>query len=299
MHGILDRFKVRVVCTTDDPTSTLESHQAIAASDLKTRVYPAFRPDPAFGVDQPVGFNAWCDRLAEVSGIDTESYRGFLDALRQRHDFFHAQGARLSDHGLTSCPNGPCSEEQAAAIFERARSGNGASTEERERFSFAMMVFFGRLDAEKGWTKQMHLGALRATNTRLFKLAGADIGTDSIDDAPQAVALARYFDQLDSEGNLPKFILYNVNPADNYLLAAMIGNFQDGSYRRQDPVRFRLVVPRPEGSHGVADECPEQQRPPRPLRGHADRLPQLPLLLPPRILPPGALQSGGWGHGPG
>lgn len=229
VHGILEKFKVRVVCTTDDPTSDLESHQAIAASDLKTRVYPAFRPDPAFGVDQPVSFNAWCDRLAAVSGIDTGSYQGFLDALRQRHDFFHAQGARLSDHGLTSCPKGPCTEQQAADLFARARSGDGASTEERERFSFAMMLFFGRLDAEKGWTKQMHLGALRATNTRLFKLAGADIGTDSIDDAPQAEALARYFDQLDSEGMLPRFILYNVNPADNYLLAAMIGNFQDGS----------------------------------------------------------------------
>jgi glucuronate isomerase len=229
VHGILDRFKVRVICTTDDPTSTLEDHQEIDKSDLKTRVYPAFRPDRAFRVDDPEDFNAWCDKLAGVSRIDTSSFTGLLDALRQRHDFFHSRGARLSDHGLTSCPQGPCSEEQARNIFDRARSGQSATPEEKERFSYAMMIFFGRLDAEKGWTKQMHLGALRATNTRLRKRAGNDIGTDSIDDAPQAVALSRYFDQLDSEGSLPKFILYNLNPADNYLLASMIGNFQDGS----------------------------------------------------------------------
>ena len=229
VHGILDRFKVRVICTTDDPTSTLEDHQEIDQSDLKTRVYPAFRPDRAFRVDAPEDFNAWCDELAGVSLIDTGSFNGLLDALRPRHDFFHSRGARLSDHGLASCPRGPCSEEQARSIFDRTRSGQSATPEEKERFSYAMMIFFGRLDAEKGWTKQMHLGALRATNTRLGQRAGNDIGTDSIDDTPQAVALSRYFDQLDSEGSLPKFILYNLNPADNYLFASMIGNFQDGA----------------------------------------------------------------------
>ncbi|RKX34532.1 MAG: glucuronate isomerase [Verrucomicrobia bacterium] len=229
VHGILNRFKVRVICTTDDPTSTLEDHQEIRKSDLKTRVYPAFRPDRAFRVDDPEDFNPWCDQLAEISRIDTGSFSGFLDALSQRHDFFHSLGARLSDHGLSRCPEGPCSEGQAKSIYEGARGGQAATPEEKERFSFAMMVFFGRLDAEKGWTKQMHLGALRATNTRLYKRAGNDIGTDSIADVPQAVALSRYFDQLDSEGSLPKFILYNLNPADNYLFASMIGNFQDGS----------------------------------------------------------------------
>jgi len=229
VHGILDRFKVRVICTTDDPTSSLEDHHKIEESDLKTRVYPAFRPDQAFRVDDPLGFNAWCDKLSGVSGVDTSSITGLREALRQRHDFFHSVGARLSDHGLARCPEGPCSEEQARDIFDRARTGRPATPEEKERFSYAMMVFFGRLDAEKGWTKQMHIGALRATNTRLFERAGNDSGTASIDDAPQAVSLSRYLDHLDSEGSLPKFILYNLNPADNYLFASMIGNFQDGS----------------------------------------------------------------------
>jgi glucuronate isomerase len=229
VHGILDQFKVRAICTTDDPTSTLEDHKEIRKSDLKTRVYPAFRPDQAFRVDDPEGFGFWCEKLAEISGIATNSYNGFLDALQQRHDTFHSLGGRLSDHGLNKCPGGPCSETQAREIYDRTRSGNVASPEEKDRFSYAMMIFFGRLDAKKGWTKQIHLGALRATSTRLFNLAGHDIGADSIDDAPQAVPLSRYFNHLDSEGNLPKFILYNLNPADNYVIATMVGNFQDGS----------------------------------------------------------------------
>ncbi|MEZ5274903.1 MAG: glucuronate isomerase [Opitutaceae bacterium] len=229
VHGILKKFKVRVVCTTDDPTSTLKSHQAIHESGLSTRVYPAFRPDQALRVDDPAGFVAWSGKLAEVSGIEVDTFAGFQKAIRQRHDFFHSIGARLSDHGLANCPGGSGSEVEAAAIYERTRNGQAANPAEKEAFSYAMMLFFGRLDAEKGWTKQLHLGALRANNTRLFKLAGNDIGTDSIDDAPQARSLSRYLDQLDSEGSLPKVILYNLNPADNYLLASMIGNFQDGS----------------------------------------------------------------------
>lgn len=229
VHGILRKFKVRVVCTTDDPTSTLEAHQALRQSGLATRVYPAYRPDQALRVDDPAGFTLWSKKLAEVSGIAVDTFAGFQKALRQRHDFFHSLGARLSDHGLASCPSGSGSETEAAAIYDRARNGRAADSVEKEAFAYAMMLFFGRLDAEKGWTKQLHLGALRANNTRLFKRAGNDIGTDSIDDAPQARSLSRYLDQLDSEGCLPKIILYNLNPADNYVLAAMIGNFQDGS----------------------------------------------------------------------
>lgn len=228
-HGILRKMRVEVVCTTDDPTDTLEHHRAIAASGLETRVYPAFRPDKAMFLNPSEDWNAWCDRLAEVSGCDTGGFDGFLAALRQRHDFFHENGARLSDHGLNYCPARGCSEAEAQKIFAKARGGKEVSAEEIEKFGARLMLFFGHLDHEKGWVKQLHLGAQRNNNTRKLGALGRDTGFDSIGDWPQAEKLAWYLDALDQDDRLPKTILYNLNPADNYMFAAMIGNFNDGS----------------------------------------------------------------------
>ncbi|MEY5012903.1 MAG: Uronate isomerase, partial [Verrucomicrobiota bacterium] len=228
--GILKKFRVEVVCTTDDPTDTLGSHQAIARqSDYPTRVLPTFRPDKAMKISDAQAFNAWCDLLAERSGMNTSTFSGMLDALRKRHDDFHALGARLSDHGLEYCPGEFASDEEAANIFQKARAGEPITHEEVQRFSGNLMLFTGRLDAEKGWTKQLHLGAMRNNNTRSVRTLGPDTGFDSIGDWPQAQSLSRFLDRLESEGKLPRTILYNLNPADNYTFATMIGNFQDGS----------------------------------------------------------------------
>lgn len=229
VHGILRKFQVKVVCTTDDPTDSLEHHRTIADSDLETRVYPAFRPDRALGVDQPATFNAWTDALAAVSNIDCTTFALFLEALDSRHRFFHDMGGRLSDHGLEVAAADFCSESEAAAIYDRARTGQAASMDDHARFATFMMVFFGQLDAGRGWTKQLHLGPLRNQNTRMFEKIGGDTGFDSIGDARHVRPLGRYLDRLAREDALPKCILYSVNPADNYLLGTMIGNFQDGS----------------------------------------------------------------------
>jgi len=229
VHGILTRFKVAVVCTTDDPVDDLAPHQAIRKTGLTTRVYPAFRPDKALGVSDATGFNAWCDRLAARANVDVRDLASFLAALKQRHDFFHAQGSRLSDHGMETVPAEDCTERDAAAIFAQVRAGTAATPEQAAKFASFVMLFFGRLDAERGWTKQLHLGAIRNNNARLLKRLGADSGVDSIGDFPQARSLSRYLNTLDAEGKLPRIILYNVNPADNYVFATMIGNFQDGS----------------------------------------------------------------------
>jgi glucuronate isomerase len=228
-RGILKKFNVTTLCTTDDPTDDLAHHKKIAADGVATRVFPAFRPDKALAVNQPAAFNAWISRLEQAAHKDIASLEGFVGALRGRHDYFHAFGCRLSDHGLSQCPASPCPDQTAAAIFARARRGRAASPAEHAQFGTTMMLHFGRWDAEKGWVKQLHLGALRNTNTRLVEQIGPDTGFDSIGDFPQVQALAGYLDLLEREGRLPKVIVYNNNPIDNYVFAAMMGSFQDGS----------------------------------------------------------------------
>jgi glucuronate isomerase len=228
-HGLLHQFDVRMVGTTDDPADSLADHEAIAASGLVTRVLPTFRPDKAFLVDQPALLEAWLDKLEAVADVSITYLSDLLAALQKRHDDFHDAGGRLSDHGLGRCPALACSDEDASLIFDKARSGKAVTAEEKEQFSFYLMVFFGQLDAARGWTKQLHLGALRNTNSLMHGCLGPDSGYDTIGDSRQGDALVRYLDALASEGALPQMILYNLNPADNYLFAALTGAFQDGS----------------------------------------------------------------------
>ena len=229
IHDILAADKVALVCTTDDPADSLETHQKIRASGLKTRVYPTFRPDKAMIVDQPAAFNAWLERLAAAAGTPVSTFDNFLAALDKRHADFHAAGARVSDHGLDNCFAEPCTAAEAKAIFDAARAGRPADRGQLAKFCSFMMLEFGRFDSSRGWVKQLHLGPLRNNNTRLLASLGPDTGFDSIGDFPQASALSRYLDALDSTNELPRTILYNLNPADNYTFACMIGNFQDGT----------------------------------------------------------------------
>jgi len=227
--GILRKFGVRAVCTTDDPCESLAAHRKVNSSEPDLRIYPTFRPDKALQVDKPEQFNAWIERLESTSNIQISSFKYLLDALKQRHDIFHDEGGRLSDHGLVYCFSNPCTEQKASSIFDNARAGRAASAEEYEQFASLLMLFFGRLDAEKGWTKQLHLGALRSVSTRNFATHGPDTGFDCIGDWPQAQRLCRYLDLLEQENALPRMILYDLNPADNYVFATAAGSFQDGS----------------------------------------------------------------------
>lgn len=229
--AILDRFQVRGLCTTDDPTDDLRWHRQIADPeqfDFSVKAYPTFRPDKALNVHAPEDWNAWLGNLEKASDVGISSLGDLRDALKQRHDFFHSIGGRLSDHGLSRCYASFGSDASAAAIFDKARSGSAASAEEQAEFATHLMLYFGQLDAEKGWTKQMHIGALRNNNRRLFREIGADIGCDSIDDQSQAEALSAYLGRLDEGDSLPKVVFYNLNPSDNYVFATMAGNFQDG-----------------------------------------------------------------------
>ncbi len=225
-RGILRRFRVSALCTTDDPADDLCHHRAIAASGFSVAVYPAFRPDRVFEVHSPERWNAWLGRLEAAANREIRSLTALLDALEARHNDFHAFGCRLSDHGLNSCPAEDCTEADADDIFRRSRGGQAASEGEQLKFASFLLVHLGRLDAGKGWTKQLHLGARRNTNSRMLSQLGPDTGFDSIGDFPQIQGLARFLDILERQNALPKVILYNVNPIQNYAFATMAGNFQ-------------------------------------------------------------------------
>jgi glucuronate isomerase len=228
-RGILKKFRVTAVCTTDDPADDLRAHETIAASGMATAVYPTFRPDKALLVNEPVRFNEWVVRLGATADREMASFGDLLEALEARHETFHRHGCRLSDHGLPQCFAEAATEKEASSIFARARQGKAATTKEHARFAGLLMLFFGRWDAKRGWTKQLHLGPLRNTNTKAWQALGPDTGFDSMGDFPQAAALATYLDALDRENALPRTIVYNINPADNYAIATMLGNFHDGS----------------------------------------------------------------------
>ena len=225
VHKILESNRVAVVCTTDDPNDSLEHHRKIrAAGKLKTRVYPAWRPDKALAIDQPVSWNSWVDKLG-----DCGSLAEFLARLTSRLSFFHVNGCRLSDHGLNHLFADDCTEAEAAHSFSAARVGRQVSLSDANKFRSFLLHWLGEQYHARGWVMQFHLGALRNNNTRLMCTLGPDIGFDSIGDWPQAAPLARYLDRLDQNNRLTKTILYNVNPVDNYSFATMLGNFQDGS----------------------------------------------------------------------
>lgn len=230
VRGILKMMNVRVICTTDDPTDDLKHHKHIASDEnFDVRVVPAFRPDAALAVENPAVFNDWIRRLETASGVAVDSYSRFLEALEKRHSFFHDVGCRLSDHGLEQ----PCaetfSEAEIALIFERTRRMQPPSATDILKFKSSVLLTLAEMDAGRNWTQQFHFGALRNTNTRALKDLGPDTGYDTIGDFDIAKPLARFLDNLDCNRRLAKTILYVLNPRDNELVAAMCGNFQDGT----------------------------------------------------------------------
>ena len=223
---LLAHFRVAAIGTTDDPCDNLSHHIEIAKSNLATRVYPAFRPDKALAADDAGLFQTWIQRLEQASGISCNNFDAFLEAIANRHSFFHKLGSRLSDHGLEHCFGRGGTKDQAKEVYNAARRGETISKDALQAYRGYMMVYFGELDASRKWTKQLHLGALRNTNSRGRLQLGADAGYDSIGNFPQVSPLVEYLDELDKRKSLPKMVLYNLNPTDNYAIAAACGNFQ-------------------------------------------------------------------------
>ncbi len=228
-RGLMKKFNVQVVCTTDDPADNLEHHLALKKEGFEIKVLPTWRPDKAMAVENPKEYRAYLEKLSEVSGVTIHKFSDLLDALRNRHDFFASVGCKLSDHGIEEFYADPYADAEIAQIFNKVYGGNELSKEEILKFKSAMLHEGALMDWEKGWTQQFHYGAIRNNNTRLFNQLGPDTGFDSIGDFTVAKAMSRFLDQLDKDNKLAKTIIYNLNPRDNEMIATMIGNFQDGS----------------------------------------------------------------------
>jgi glucuronate isomerase len=229
-RNILRQMNVKLLCTTDDPVDDLSHHLALENDhSFEIIVLPAFRPDKALAVESPPAFNQWVDQLAGAADVQIGDYESFLEALLKRHDFFHQRGCRLSDHGLERFYAEDFSGEDIARIFAKVRSGQTLAPREVLQFKSAVLLELAKMDADKNWVQQYHFSALRNVNTRAMKVLGPDTGFDTMGDAEVAGPLAKFLDKLDREHKLAKTIFYNLNPRDNDLIAAMIGNFQDGT----------------------------------------------------------------------
>lgn len=228
-RGLMKKFKVEVVCTTDDPADSLEHHLALKEEQFEIKVLPTWRPDKAMAVENPQEYRAYLEKLSDVSGVAINRFSDLIEALRKRHDFFAGVGCKLSDHGIEEFYAEPYTQAEIEQIFNKVYGGKELVREEILKFKSAMLYEGAIMDWEKGWTQQFHYGAIRNNNTRLFKQLGPDTGFDSIGDFNVAKAMSRFFDQLDKDNRLAKTIIYNLNPRDNDLIATMIGNFQDGS----------------------------------------------------------------------
>jgi glucuronate isomerase len=229
IRSLVTKMKVKVICTTDDPIDNLEHHQKIAADGFETKVLPSFRPDKAMAADDVPGLNAYIDKVAAITGITVDTFDAYLAALKQRHQYFVDNGCKVSDHGLEQIYAEDYTDAEIVAIFNKIRANQAISYQEMLQFKSAMLVHFAHWDHAAGWIQQFHLGALRNNNARMLNKLGPDTGWDSIGDFSQARMLSKFLNKLDSTDQLAKTILYNLNPADNELMATMIGNFNDGS----------------------------------------------------------------------
>jgi glucuronate isomerase len=226
---LIKKFNVDTICTTDDPTDSLEFHRQLKNEGYEVNVLPTFRPDKGMMVENIGIFNLWFNKLKKVTGSDINNFDSYIEALRKRHDLFHANGCRLSDHGLETMYSDDFTDQEIEKIFSKVLLNNELEQDEIRKFKSAMMYEFGIMDHEKNWVQQIHLGALRNTNSRMYRKLGPDTGFDSIGDFETAIPLAKFLNRLDDQNKLPRTIIYNLNPADNELIATMAGNFQDGS----------------------------------------------------------------------
>ncbi len=220
--------KVEAVCTTDDPTSDLSWHKKIEESGFSVKVKPTFRPDKAFAIEDQASYIPYLESLEKASGVEIKSYDDLITALKRRHDYFHDCGCRVSDYGVPTVWFKNAFYYEIEDTFKKAISSSEQIAEDEIlAFKSAILLECVAMDYDSGWVRQLHIGPMRNNNTEMFNKLGADTGFDSIGVSNYASSLSRHLDNLNTAGKLGKTILYNINPADNEMLATMLGNFQN------------------------------------------------------------------------
>lgn len=227
-RALLKKMKVEVVCTTDDPADDLGFHKRLKGT-FEITILPTFRPDNAVKTEDPVKFKAYIEKLGKACNNEIKDYSRLIEALDNRHKFFHEMGGRLSDHGLDRFYFEPCTASEADKIFKKLLKGDSLSSEESEKYKAAVMTELCRMNHKRGWTQQFHVGAMRNNNLRMFRQMGPDTGWDSIGVSQDALKMSKFLSSLDDTDQLGKTLLYNLNPADNEMMITMAGNFNDGS----------------------------------------------------------------------
>ncbi len=229
-QALIRKFNVETVCTTDDPADDLRWHKMIAEHPFGTKVIPAWRPDKAMAIEDPVAYKAYLKQLGEAAGKEIDSYTDLVEALQVRHDFFALMGCKLSDHGLETFYAADYTRLEIELIFKKVLLGKAPSPKELEKFRSAFLFDMAVMDAEAGWAQQFHVGAIRNNNSKMFSLVGPDTGYDAIHDLPTAAAGHRFLDRLDAAGKLTKTILYCLNPKDFEVMTTMAYTFNDGTF---------------------------------------------------------------------
>ena len=228
VRKLIRKMNVEVICTTDDPVDSLEHHQKIMEDGFETKVLPAWRPDKSMAVEDAQTYNQYLDTLEGASDCSISTFLDLLNALQNRHDYFHQMGCRISDHGLEGFISEDFDYQEIERVFLKIRKGRNLNKQEVARFKSAMLIELAVMDYEAGWAQQFHVGAIRNNNTRQLHDLGPDTGFDSIGDFKMARSMSRFLDRLDQQNQLAKTIVYNLNPADNALIATMVNNYNDG-----------------------------------------------------------------------
>lgn len=231
VRSLIKMSNVKVICTTDDPTDSLNYHEQILNDkDFDVKILPGFRPDKAINIEVDC-FNDWVNKLENVTNKKITDLDSLTEALKQRMKRFKELGCFISDHALDEVVFEKCTKKEVDIILKKRLNNERISETEIKKYKTYMLLFLGREYFKLGWAMQYHIGALRDNSSRMLKKLGRDSGFDSINDRNIAKELSKLLDNLDSTGELPKTILYCLNPSDNEVIASMIGNFQGGSIR--------------------------------------------------------------------
>lgn len=229
-QALLTRMQVKFIGTTDDPTDDLQFHASLRKQSLSFKVAPTFRPDKSMAVENTTVFLAYLRKLEVAGNVAINNFDSYLQALRSRHDFFDSLGCVASDHGVEQLYAQPFTDSSLRASFDKLLKGASLNQEEVNSFKSALLYFFAQWGHEKNWVQQYHIGPIRNGNSRMFAQMGPDTGWDAMGNTTDMRQVNQFLDRLDQTNQLAKTILYSINPSDQYPLATLIGNFNDGSF---------------------------------------------------------------------